>query len=101
MKKTNLFTIAMLLLLGAIFFSCSNSSAGGQVQPRPNVVLSANLSALEIAKKMECGINNFLLGHGRVNDESGCKKPIETNQNRYYVYLAAFGVARKRVSRHL
>ncbi|MBQ3836811.1 MAG: glycoside hydrolase family 5 protein, partial [Treponema sp.] len=87
MKKTNLFAITTLLLLGAIFFSCSNSSGGSvptlgggdsssesggnssgggssgggqgqtQVQPRPDVVLNANLSALDIAKKMECGWN--------------------------------------------
>lgn len=81
MKKTNLFTITTLLLLGAIFFSCSNSSGGSsyssgtpssdgqggsgsgggqdapQLQPRPNVTLNASLSALDIAKKMECGWN--------------------------------------------
>lgn len=65
MKKTNLFAIITLLLLGAIFFSCSNSSGGPQGQPqeqpqvqsRPNVTLNANLSALDIAQKMECGWN--------------------------------------------
>ena len=77
MKKTNLLAITTLLLLGAIFFSCSNSSGGSsdfsgtppggnpssdpqeqpQVQPRPNVTLNASLSALDIAKKMECGWN--------------------------------------------
>ncbi|MEE3410176.1 MAG: glycoside hydrolase family 5 protein [Treponema sp.] len=65
MKKTNLFAITTLLLLGAIFFSCSNSSGGPQgqpqeqpqVQPRPNVTLNASLSALDIAQKMECGWN--------------------------------------------
>lgn len=65
MKKTNLFAITTLLLLGAIFFSCSNSSGGPQGQPqeqpqvqsRPNVTLNASLSALDIAQKMECGWN--------------------------------------------
>ncbi len=82
MKKTNLLTITTLLLLGALFFSCSNSSSGSipalpsgggssdssgtpssdpqeqpQVQPRPNVTLNASLSALDIAQKMECGWN--------------------------------------------
>ena len=77
MKKTNLLAITTLLLLGALFFSCSNSSGGSsdfsgtppggnpssdpqeqpQVQPRPNVTLNASLSALDIAQKMECGWN--------------------------------------------
>ena len=65
MKKTNLFAITTLLLLGAIFFSCSNSSGGPQGQPqeqpqvqsRPNVTLNASFSALDIAQKMECGWN--------------------------------------------
>ncbi|MCR5046354.1 MAG: glycoside hydrolase family 5 protein [Treponema sp.] len=87
MKKTNLLAITTLLLLGALFFSCSNSSSGSipalpsgggssdssgtppggnpssdpqeqpQVQPRPDVTLNASLSALDIAQKMECGWN--------------------------------------------
>ncbi|MBR5966437.1 MAG: glycoside hydrolase family 5 protein [Treponema sp.] len=58
MKNTNLFVIAILLFLGFLFSSCSNSSDGGaQVQSRPDVALNASVSALEIAKKMECGWN--------------------------------------------
>ena len=84
MKKTNLFAITTLLLLGAIFFSCSNSSGGPQgqpqeqpqVQPRPNVTLNASLSALDIAQKMECGWNlgnsfDYRFGSGNYPWNSG------------------------------
>ncbi len=80
MKKTNLFAITTLLLLGAIFFSCSNSSGGPQGQPqvqsRPNVTLNASLSALDIAQKMECGWNlgnslDYRFGYGNYPWNSG------------------------------
>ncbi len=84
MKKTNLIAITTLLLLGASFFSCSNSSGGPQgqpqeqpqVQPRPNVTLNASLSALDIAKKMECGLNlgnsfDYRFGSGNYPWNSG------------------------------
>ena len=101
MKKTNLFAITTFLLLGALFFSCSNSSGGSipalpsgggssdssgtpssdgqdapQVQPRPNVTLNASLSALDIAQKMECGWNlgnsfDYRFGSGNYPWNSG------------------------------
>ena len=84
MKKTNLIAITTLLLLGASFFSCSNSSGGPQGQPqeqpqvqsRPNVTLNASLSALDIAKKMECGWNlgnsfDYRFGSGNYPWNSG------------------------------